>query len=97
MKHFYVINWNINRRKFEPYDVMPYLVNAYKESKKKLTTFKEFKEFVKNESQYQFWGRCEYEIILMDWPCQRNQEKWDIYNQIMMNIDTVTRLFMKSI
>ena len=39
---------------------------------------------------YQFWSRCEYEIILIDWPCQQKHEKWDVYKQIMMNIDIVT-------
>lgn len=60
-------------------------------------TFEEFKEFVKKESQYQFWSRCEYEIILIDWPCQKDEEKWDVYDQIMMNLDTVTKLVMESI
>ena len=60
-------------------------------------TFEEFKDFVKKESQYQFWARCEYEIILVDWPCQRHEEKWDVYDQIMMNLDIITKLLMESI
>lgn len=59
-------------------------------------TFDEFKEFVKNESQYQFWSRCEYEIILSDWPSQSIEEKWDVYNQIMMNLDIVTEILMRN-
>ena len=31
MKSFNVINYNFNAKEFEPYDVMPYLVSAYKE------------------------------------------------------------------
>ena len=45
--------------------------------------FDEFKKFVKDESMYQFWSRCEYEILLVDWPCKKISEKWDIYKQIM--------------
>lgn len=60
-------------------------------------TFDEFKDFVKKESQYQFWSRCEYEIILVDWPCQKTEEKWDVYDQIMMNLDIVTQIVMDSI
>lgn len=60
-------------------------------------TFDEFKDFIKKESQYQFWSRCEYEIILVDWPCQKTEEKWDVYNQIMMNLDVITQLVMDSI
>lgn len=60
-------------------------------------TFDEFKQFVKDRAQYQFWSRCEYEIILVDWPCQKTEEKWDVYDQIMMNLDVVTRLVVESI
>ena len=100
MQSFNVINYDINRQKFVYYDVIPYLVNCYKEIKKtkrKKTpeTFDEFKQFVKDESMYQFWSRCEYEIILVDWPCQRHEEKWDVYDQIMMNLDVITDLVMK--
>lgn len=59
--------------------------------------FDEFKKFVKDKAQYQFWSRCEYEIILVDWPCQKTEEKWDVYDQIMMNLDIVTQLVIDSI
>jgi hypothetical protein len=151
MKSFNVINYNFNAQKFEAYDVIPYLVNAYKNRVKRyhelekeyknnpdaendpfittLETFKvpktfdEFKEFVEDESQYQFWSRCEYEIILSPWPyvlspsegydkSKENDidawkehwkkhldscDKWDVYDQIMMNLDIVTKLLMESI
>lgn len=58
-------------------------------------TFDEFKQFVKDKAQYQFWSRCEYEIILVDWPCQKTEEKWDVYDQIMMNLDIVTQIVME--
>ena len=109
MKQFNVINYNFNAQKFESYDVIPYLINAYKDRVKRHhnnpddnywkvpVTFEEFKNFVQRESQYQFWSRCEYEIILVDWPCQKYTEKWDVYDQIMMNLDIVTKLLMESI
>ena len=108
MKSFNVINWDPNRKVFEPYDVIPYLVDMYykvcedhqKYPKNKYfkvpNTFEEFKEFVQKESQYQFWGRCEYEIILSDWPGQQKEEKVDIYWQIMMNIDLITEIVMNT-
>ena len=46
---------------------------------------------------YQWWARCEYEIILSDWPCQKVEEKWDIYRQIMLNIDIITDVFIENI
>lgn len=126
MKQFNVINFNFNAKKFESYDVIPYLVRKYHEristcdeleqelrnatSETEINlytdslkywkvpvTFNEFKEFVKSESQHQFWSRCEYEIILVDWPCQKVEDKWDVYDQIMMNLDTVTEILMKCV
>ena len=99
---FYVIHYEVNSQKFEKYDVMPYLVRCYKESKKKKyidhpTTFEEFKKFVEDNSRYMYWSRCEYEVILSDWPCKLNQEKIDIHWQIMNNIDLVTRLLMENV
>lgn len=60
-------------------------------------TYGEFKKFVQDESQHQFWARCEYEIVLVDWPCQKIEDKWDVYDQIMMNLDVVTQLVIESI
>lgn len=99
IKSFNVIYQNINTQKFEPYDVIPYFIDEYKElnSKSRPKTFEEFKEFIKKESLYMFWARCEYEIIIAGWPNKETQEKWDIHRQIMMNIDIVTRLVMESI
>ena len=101
MKSFNVIIYDPNLREFVKYDIMPYLIRTYNEKKEKKETlpetFDEFKNFVKSESQYQFWARCEYEIILIDWPCQQKYEKWDVYKQIMMNLDIVTKVFMENI
>lgn len=98
---FYVINWDVNARKFIKYDVMPYLVDCYRERKKKKrnipTTFDEFKEFVEGNSLYRYWARCEYEIILMDWPCSQTYKKIDVHWQIMMNLDIVTRILMENV
>ena len=75
-------------------------INLYTDSLKYWkvpVAFDEFREFVKSEAQYQFWSRCEYEIILVDWPCQKTEEKWDVYDQIMMNLDIVTQLVIDNI
>lgn len=94
MKSFNVIWQDFNKRIFEPYDVMPYFVREYQESKKKPETFDEFKEFVKRKSQYMYWSRCEYEIIICGWPNTDTHQKWDIHKQIMMNLDLVTEILM---
>lgn len=53
-------------------------------------TWEELKEAIESESLHQFWGRCEYEMILTGWPARKNNYKLDVHEQIMMNIDTVT-------
>ena len=101
MKKFNVIVYNCNSKKFVEYDIMPYLRDVYfrkKERGDKLPqTFEEIKEFIKTECQYHFWARCEYEIVLVDWPNQQRSEKWDVYKQIMMNLDIITETFIYNI
>ena len=107
-RKFYVLTWDFNRDKIEHYDVLPYLRNRLEERIEKNKkdedeyfkvpkSFDEFKKFVEDESLYQFWSRCEYEIILKDWPCGKTEEKWDIYDQIMMNLDIITNLLMETV
>lgn len=94
MKSFNVIIWDFNSNEFEYYDIIPYLMEEYRQSSNKYTQFNEFKKFILDKALYQWWSRCEYEIILSDWPCQQKSEKWDVYDQIVMNIDVITELFM---
>lgn len=95
IKNFYVLNWDFNRNRLEKYDVIPYLVDCYKNTKKnRPTNDKEFEEFVIRNSSYQWWSRCEYEIIISDWPNNKNSIKYDIHKQILMNLDIVTNILM---
>jgi hypothetical protein len=97
---FNVINFEFNSREFEAYDVMPYLISCYDKVKRKKecpVTFVEFKEFVKSRSMYMYWSRCEYEVILSDWPNQKTHKKIDVHWQIMMNLDTVTNILMSNV
>ena len=100
VKPFNVINFEFNSKKFEAYDVMPYLIRCYDNAKRKKDcpkTFDEFKKFVKDKSMYMYWARCEYEIILSDWPNQKTYKKIDVYWQVMNNIDVVTEILMENV
>lgn len=102
MKSFNVLTFDVNTNKVVPYDIMPYLIRTYNEVKEKKykplpTTFEEFRKFVQDEAKYQWWSRCEYEIILVDWPCKRKEEKWDVYGQVILNLDIVTNLLMENL
>ena len=99
LKPFNVINFEINSNKFEAYNVMPYLVDCYKNEKKdkRPVTFDKFKKFVESNSMYKYWSRCEYEIILSDWPSNKHSKKIDVHWQIMNNIDIVTNVLMENV
>lgn len=95
---FFVIIYEPNYKKMVPYNVIPYFIREYEQTKKgKPKTLSEFKKFVEAESQYMFWSRCQYEIILSDWPCQSSTEKWDVHNQIMMNIDLIAAVLYNAV
>ena len=95
---FNVLIWDFNSDQLEYYDILPYLRKCYEERLKNLKwrkvpkTFDEFKQFIEEESQYQFWARCEYEIIIHGWPPRKNDYKLDVHEQIMMNIDIITQI-----
>lgn len=97
MNRFNVIIEDVNRREFIPYNVIPYLVEQYNKAKNKPTTFEEFKSFIEKESKYQWWARCEYEIILKEWPTGKKEEKIDVHWQVMMNIDIIAEILMNEI
>ena len=94
-----VIKENINTKQFEAYNIFPYLEMQYLALPKRKRPKKEedIKKFILVESQYQFWSRCEYEIILTSWPCKDYETKIDVFWQIQNNIDAITYLFSKHI
>lgn len=106
---FNVLIENFNTGKFEPYDVIPTLVQEWRIVKERMEKFgfetkespywylpktkEEFKEWVKSHLFYRFWSKCEYEIILVGWPNDKHTRKIDIYEQCMMNLDIITKIF----
>ena len=100
-RKFYVLTWDFNSDKIEHYDVLPYFRNMLEERIEKNKndeddyfkvpkSFDEFKKFVEDESLYQFWSRCEYEMIIHGWPVRKNDYKIDVHEQIMMNLDVIS-------
>lgn len=81
---------------FIPFDIFPILNKESNNLKKELILFNDYKEFIEQTAKYYFWGKCEYELIVSGWPNTDVSKKIDVYQQIMMNIDTVTQLFMQS-
>lgn len=112
MSPYYVLLWDFNKKQPEYYDIMPYLINTFNEEKKckfkvfckdgEPETFEQFKEFILNACRYQFWSRCEYEFIMVQWPYNeknplKDSKKIDAYEQIKMNINIITQHFINEI
>lgn len=101
MQAFNVIWWDFNKKEPEAYDIMPFLVNSYfdksRKERPKISDKTAIKDFIKRMSLWMWWGRTEYEIILSDWPCNRYNEKIDIYYQIMMNLDIIVDIFIYNV
>lgn len=59
----------------------------YKLKRKKLTNRDEFDKELQSLLMYSFWSKCEYELVLLPWPCGTDDKghKIDVYNQIMIN------------
>jgi hypothetical protein len=97
MKGYNCIIYDPNAKEFTTHDVMPFFLNIYKRSQEKPQGFQEFKNFVLKWGQYQYWARCEYEVILLDWPTERTKQKLDVYQQIKNNVDIITEILMFNI
>lgn len=98
-KKFNVLIWDTNHRKFTPYDVLPYFRREYDElaKSKRPKTREEWTEFVKRKGMYMYWSRCEWEIIVSEWPPYEKEDrsaKIDVWYQIEYNLDIVVDLLM---
>lgn len=95
---FNVIIFDSNSKKFKSFDVIPCLIQEFLEEKiHTFKTFNDYKDFVIKTSRYKFWAKCEYEIILSDWPKNSTELKIDVYNQIMLNINVITKIFIEEV
>lgn len=90
---FNVIVHGYNCNGVKAHDIMPYLIECYKETKKKRAykktpeTFDEFKQFVIDESRYMYWARCEWECLIGHWPFGSMDMIEKLHNYISTNPD----------
>ena len=59
-----VKNFDFNKQAIVDYDVLKYREDQIKKFKKQSATKEEFAEKLRREFQWQFWSRCEYEIVI---------------------------------
>lgn len=91
---FNVIIWDINRNTIVPYDVLPYFRKKYNECENKPITKEQWESFIISKGKYQFWSRCEYEIIVSPWPSQNKKLKIDVWSQIEINLPIIVDILM---
>lgn len=101
MYKFHVIWWDFNKSAPESYDVLPYLMEKYfntsRNKRPSLRNKTAIIKFISAQALRQWWGRCQYEIIICNWPSQNKSIKIDIYNQIQMNKEIIAELLIKNI
>lgn len=90
------LEWNVYRENFNKKQIEVFNIFHHESfaidcelASKECMTKEEFKKRVKNSLMYYFWSKCEYEIILSDWPPSKcfNEEKVSVYDQVMINFD----------
>ena len=91
MKKFNVMMLKYDR--MEPYDVIPSFVRWWEELEKPIKDESQLRDWLKCRASYMYWSKCEWEMILSDWPCEKNRQKIDVYEQIMMNFDLFVEVF----
>lgn len=86
-----VIHFNINARKMEAYNILAHTSFRKDIADMMLCRRKTFDERLKRTAQYYFWARCEWEVIISEWPPappERNvEEKVDVFSQLNLNWD----------
>lgn len=81
---------NINKRQIEIYNIFNH--GGFKKDLKEINdevkdNKDEFLDRLKRSLQYYYWSKCEWEIILSDWPPSKkfNDKKISVYDQVYNN------------
>lgn len=61
---WFVLNYNMNKKTIEPFNVLRNSEKIIKNLKKKSDNFGEFAKQLNSEMMYHFWSRAEYELLL---------------------------------
>ena len=94
MIHWYVYEENFNKQRIEVVDLFDshYMSKECPKILKKCGEDKSaFASGLKEALMYQYWSRCEYEIVLTGWPPPNKDSfkdmKISIYDQVTLNWD----------
>ena len=91
MLKWLVYNEDFNARCIREFDIFnhhSFREDCIKNAKKNKDNKEEFIEALRRDLMYYFWSKCEWEIILSDWPPSGQVEKKiDVFDQVMLNFD----------
>lgn len=67
--HYYVYIENFNKKCIEKYNVLSdHFVKLLKAKTNNIKDREEFAKEVKSVLMYNFWSKCEWEVVITDWP-----------------------------
>lgn len=96
---WYVLSHDFNNDEIIPYNIFysSFIKNLHEEiRKKKVTNYKELKEYISHWSKYNYWSKSEYEIIVSGLHSKEDkEEKIDVDWQIQMNLDRITEYVIR--
>ena len=92
-----MLEWNVYIENFNKKEITTYNIFTHYSFYKDLIKIKEkygkkkskFVEEVKKSLMYYFWSKCEWEIILSDWPPSEKfkDKKISVFDQVNLNLD----------
>lgn len=84
MFQYKVLKFNHNKKEIEFWDIGPTVTNLFSDIPSN-ATYEDFSQTIEIRLQSRFWARCEYEVVVSDWPNGTTHRKIDIYEQIKAN------------
>lgn len=96
-----MLEWNVyvensNGCRIETYNIFNharFLDDTKKNAKKNIHDYEAFKEQLRRDLAYCFWGKCEWEVIVSAWIRSESTKpiKVDCYEQTMLNFDVFAK------
>lgn len=90
MLEWYVYVSNFNAKRIETYNVFNhagFTDDLRKNAKKNSENREAFEEQLRRSLMYWYWSKCEWEIMLSEWPHREDSKdmKVDVFSQIWLN------------
>ena len=89
--HYYVYIENFNKKCIEKYNVLSdHFVKLLKAKTNSIKDREEFAKEVKSVLMYNFWSKCEWEVIITDWPTHITVDE---LNRLQKELDEYTATY----